>query len=124
MADLLSTGAAWLSKVRKDHASRTVTYKRGADEVELEATKGASPHSSKDQYGFAYRVKSVDWLLTAADLILDGSETTPQRGDIIEEVIDGTTFTYEVMPFGEDPEWRWSDVPAHTTMRVHTKEIS
>ena len=46
-----------------------------------------------------------------------------ERGDRIEETESGKKFTYEVMPLGTEPHWRYSD-PHRKTLRIHTKHIS
>ena len=43
MSDLLQDGLDWLEEQRREHLSRTVTYRRGASSVDVPATVGDSP---------------------------------------------------------------------------------
>lgn len=65
-----------------------------------------------------------DYLIVAANLILNGSAVEPAENDRIVETIDGTSMTFEVLPpGGGEPAWRWSD-PDRTRYRVHVKRVA
>lgn len=119
MADLLATGAAWLGDQLKAHASRTVTYTRGADSVELLASGGEVRRETVDAAGMVAVAETRDWTFNAADLVLDGETVIPARGD---RITDGE-HEYEVVTglAGED-HWRYSDA-ARVRIRVHTKRV-
>jgi hypothetical protein len=122
MADLLETASHWLEEKRTQHLSRTVTYQRGADTVDVPASIGRTTFEVDDGYGIVQKWESRDFLILAADLVLNGSQTLPQRGDRIQETQAGTTYTYEVLAPGKEPAWRYSD-PYRKTLRIHTKQI-
>ncbi len=122
MADLLKTGSDWLEEQRKKHCSTTVTYRRGEDSVEVNATIGRGEFEVESDYGVIERTESRDFLILAADLVLGGVAAMPQRGDRIREADDGKTYVYEVMAPGSEPVWRYSD-PYRKTLRVHTKHV-
>jgi hypothetical protein len=63
-----------------------------------------------------------DFLIHAADLVLAGNPTLPERGDIIRETQGGKVFVYEVMAPGGEPPWRWSDV-YRKVLRIHAKQV-
>ena len=66
-------------------------------------------------------VESVDFLILVADLVIDDTLTTPQRGDEISRVQDGEKFTYKVLPMGKElPFFQYSDT-GKTVFRIHTK---
>jgi len=119
---MLGQAAAWLDDVRAEHMTRTVTYRRGSDSVELSATVGQTVFRLTDEQGFEVRIVTRDYLIAADDLLLAGSQTEPRRGDRIEETDGGVTRVYELLGPGGEPEWRWSG-PNHVTLRVHTKEV-
>lgn len=123
MADLLETGSNWLQSQRKKHATRGVTYRRGVDSVPVQATIGRTMFEQDDGSGVIIRTQIRDYLIDTADLVLAGQPTLPERGDRIEETEDGKKFTYEVMPLGTEPHWRYSD-PYRKTLRIHTKHIA
>lgn len=123
MSNLLRRGMKWLTRKLKQHASETVTYSRGAQSVEIRAPIGKTLMRLDDGYG-GVRMEwtDEDFLIPAADLVLGGSTTLPQRGDRIRWTVEGVTYVFEVMAPGNEPPWRWSD--EHRTMlRVHCKQV-
>jgi len=123
MRDMLQNGLAWLRAQRKAHASRTVTYRRGEDSVQLSATVGMTVLRLEDDYGIEQRLTRRDYLIEVADLVLAGQQVEPQAGDRIEEADGETTWVYEVMgPGGGEPDWRYSD-PYRRVYRIHTKHV-
>lgn len=117
MSDLLQTGIEWLDVQRKASLSRTVTYERGGDSAEISATLGTSEEEVYDQSGTSMRAKRTDFLVTAADLILDGYSITPIPGD---RIIYGTK-TYEVMALADG--CHYVALPGDVTFRIHAKLI-
>lgn len=122
MADMLAQGDAWLNEQRNAHMASEVTYARGASTVDLNATIGRTEFEVIDQYGVMTKVQSRDYILTAADLIIDAEVVTPKRGDKIRETDGDTVYIYEVMSPGQHPEWRYSD-HSRLSLRIHTKQI-
>jgi hypothetical protein len=123
MPDLLQTGSDWLADQLKTHASRPLVYRRGAQQVAMQATVGRTLLKLDDGFG-SVRMEWTDrdFLIHAADLVLGGSATLPERGDVIRETQGTTTFVYEVMAPGKEPPWRWSDV-FRKVLRIHTKQV-
>jgi hypothetical protein len=123
MPDVLRNGSDWLADQLKEHASRPVVYRRGADEVVVQATIGRTLLKLDDGYG-GVRMEWTDrdFLIHAADLVLGGNPTLPERGDLIRETQGGQTFVYEVMAPGKEPAWRWSDV-FRKVLRIHAKQV-
>lgn len=118
MPDLLEQSAAWLDGQRHQHLSRPVIYRRGNQEVELQATVGQTVFRLNDQYGATIRHVSRDYLIRATDLVFDSTTVRPERGDLI---VEGERI-YEVMsPSANEPEWRWSG-GFGKTLRIHTQE--
>ena len=122
MSNLLEQGAAWLDEQRTRHLSRTVTYVRAGDSVDLAATIGRTAFEQADEYGVIHRTESRDFLVRAADLVLAGQAELPRAGDRIRETAGTQIFVYEVMAPGGEPPWRYSD-PYRRTLRIHTKFI-
>lgn len=123
MPDLLASGAAWISGRLKTHASKTVTYRRGIDEVELLASVGNTEFEIETEDGADLeRWQSRDFLIAAADLVLAGQTVLPEKGDTIKETVGDATHVYEVMAPGDVPHFRYSD--AHRVrLRIHTKQV-
>lgn len=122
MPDLLETGSNWLQSKRKQHMSRQVVYRRDSDSVTVSATVGKTEFEQDDGAGAIIQSQVRDYLIDTADLVLGGSAVLPERGDKIEETVGSEKFIYEVMPFGSEPHWRYSD-PYRETLRIHTKHI-
>lgn len=119
MSDLLQTGAAWLQGQLKEHASRTVTYRRGGQSVTLAATLGQSVLKLTDGVAAWVERTERDYLIAVADLVLGGTAVKPARGDRIEDSTDGRI--YEVMsPKGEAP---FRDDSRRVWWRVRTKDV-
>ena len=122
MADLLQQGSDWLQDQRHEHLTQSVTYKRGVESVSVSATIGRTMFEVDNGQGVLERIESRDFLVLAADLVLGAAPTLPQRGDRIRETQGTSTYVYEVMAPGKEPEWRWSDA-YRKTLRIHAKHI-
>ena len=123
MADMLESGASWLDDQRHQHMTRTVSYVRGSSTVEVQATIGRTVFEQTDEFGIVTKTESRDYLIRTADLVLDGQQTLPKRGDQIRETDGTTTFVYEVLSPGDEPVFRYSD-PYRKALRIHTKHIA
>jgi hypothetical protein len=123
VSDLLDKGSAWLESQRKKHATREVTYRRGANAVVVKATIGRTLFEQDDGAGVIIRTQVRDYLIDTADLVLAGQPTLPEKGDRVEETDAGKKYVYEVLPLGSEPHWRYSD-PYRRTLRIHTKLVA
>lgn len=117
MTDLLGKAADWLERQRHQHLTAAVWFERDGKRIGLQATIGRTQFESTDEYGRVLRTESRDFLVRAADLVIDGPAVLPRSGDLI---IEGG-LRYEVMSPPGEPEWRWSDVN-RSTLRIHTKQ--
>jgi hypothetical protein len=124
MPNRLAIGAAHLASRLKDHASETVTLSDGGYSVEWEATVSLARHQSQDTNGMLVDWESMDFIGTAADLILGGKAVAePKRGMRFTRTVGTTTEVFEVQaPYLEQP-FRWCD-PSHTRIRIHTVQVA
>lgn len=122
MIDMLDAGSAWLEGQRKSFLAKTVNYQRGVNSVALAATVGKTLFAIDDGNGAIINYESRDFLILAADLILNTFVVLPQRADLITEMVGSSTFTYEVCAPGKEPDWRYSD-SYRRSLRIHTKLI-
>ena len=123
MSNRLREALAVLTVKLRDHASETAVYKRGVYSVSLQVTFGQKLLRISDGAGgFRLQWTDMDFLIPAADLILNGAASTPLRRDTIEITVGSNTEVFEVAPFGDDPPWRWSD-PHQSMIRAHCKHI-
>ena len=111
MPDLLAQGAAWLESQRTKHLTTTVTYVPNDVQIVVPATIGRTKSEADDGQVVRIEFTDRDFLVLAADLVLNGQVAEPDRGDLIRE----GTREFEVL------DWRYSD-PYRTTLRINTKE--
>lgn len=117
MTNLLKNGIDFLAQKLKAYASETVIYKRGLNSISIQATFGKTDYQIEDDSGLKIGGSVIDFLFAAQDLVINGTQTTPQAGDQIQI----NSAIYEAM-FLPDGYWRYSD-PYRTIIRLHTKEI-
>jgi len=122
VGDLLEGASAWLDAQRLKFMSRTVSYFRGKDSVDVRAAIGKTVFEVDSGYAVLERIESRDYLVPAADLVLDGEVTLPACGDRVKETDGGKVFVYEVMAPGSEPHFIFSD-PYRKTLRIHTKQV-
>jgi len=125
VGDMLDRGAAFLESQRHQHMTRSVVYRRGTDEKEVQATIGKTDFEQADDSGLIHRVESRDFLVRTADLDLGAGLILPRAGDQVRETVGtiaGSVFVYEVNAPGGQPPFRYSD-PYRRTLRIHTKYI-
>lgn len=124
MGDLLQQGVDWLDGQRVAHLSRTVTYQRGGESVEIAATLGATSLEVSDEAGATVRTRQTDFIVSAAALVLGGVTVTPQVGDRILLPSGGgeKVLVFEVLALPGGEHFRPAD-PAGTALRIHAKQI-
>jgi hypothetical protein len=120
VTDMLQTGSDWLSGVLKTHAAQSVSYRRGSSSVTLSATLGRSLFQAATDSGMITETQADDFIIEAADLVLDEAAVEPKEGDEITRTSGGKTLVYRVLPFGTEPAWRFTD-SYRNAYRIHTK---
>lgn len=122
MPDLQQIGQTWLANQLAAYVSRLVQYQRGSAVAVLPATVGQFTFRLVDDFGGVFIQRSDrDFIFRAADLILDGTPITPERGDRIRETVGNEVVIYEVRAPGGEDVYRYN--PHRTTVRVHTVEV-
>jgi hypothetical protein len=123
MTDILQIGADWLAGQLKQNVSQLVTYQRGADSVALNVTFGKDLLKLQDELGGMRMVwTDADLVFSAADLVLGGTLTTPQRFDAVLITFGAVVKRFEVFAEDAEPPWRWAD-QYQTMIRVHLKYL-
>jgi hypothetical protein len=102
-------------------AGTEITYARGNDWIRLTAVPGKTIFDSDETNNVVGEFRTRDYIIDASTLLLNDVLTTPLRGDLITEVINGITNVYEVNrpDGGNDQPWRYSDY-GQSFIRVHT----
>lgn len=121
MTTLLTRGLTFHRRAMASAAGVAITYHRGPSHVHVTAVV-VELGPGLDEYG-AVLVDLVrrDYLITAADLLLDGVAVLPSRGDRVREIIAGKTEVYEVLPLG-DRAWYEADVVGGS-LTIHCKHV-
>jgi hypothetical protein len=122
MGDLLRSGLAWLADQLHAHAARPIMYRRGTQQIALNATLGRKEFEADTHEGRLY-FRSNDFLVRAADLTFGGQPVLPERGDQIDMSFDGSLATFEVLAHDGIPPWEFSD-PHQQMLRIHTKKVA
>ncbi len=101
-----------------------VTLKRGSySTANVWAVLGRQLLKIVDGEGVPHTILTdKDFLIEREAYEINSVTVEPKRQDRIVEVIDGTTAEYEVLPEGDEKEWRWSD-EFRKVYRIHTKRV-
>jgi hypothetical protein len=122
VADLLEQGVSWLDGMCQAHLSRTVTYQRGVDSVDIAATLGTTTYEIADEAGVIVQAKATDFIVSAETLVLGGATTKPQVGDRIRVPSSAKVLIFEVLDLGGAGHYRPSD-PHGRMLRIHAKQV-
>jgi hypothetical protein len=117
---LLTSVPAFLGRHLPAAGGAPVTYSRGDASVVLTAVPGESEHAAADEQGNVTLVRSQDWLVAAADLVLGGETIEPRAGD---RIVTAEGQTYEVLP-GEGRDCFRASGRPYLRLRIFTKRIA
>lgn len=111
MANLLRRGQELLARTLKQHGSETVIYRRGAESIEdLKASIGQPNQQFGPEFGGTLqRGDRRELIITAADLVIAGTETKPRIGDLVDIDQGGQTLRFVVSKDGSEPEFELAD---------------
>ena len=121
MSDFLGSGMDWLAGQRHVHLTRTVTYSRGGESIELSASVFRGQAEVQTADGVFVAIQAVEFLIRAEDLVLSGAAARPAAGDRIEYTRAGWTVSCEVLALAGGAVFVRDD---SGTVRIHTKLIS
>ncbi len=121
-SDFMARGQAWLADQLQTNDSDPVTYCRGRERVDLQATLGKKLLKLQDgRGGFKMQWTDADFLIPVSVLVLSGAEVEPQKGDTIEMESGNETLVFEVLSLIGEPGWHGD--PHATMWRIHTKRV-
>ena len=114
---LFSDALSFGENRRQESAGECVTYARGEDQIEVMAVRGNSQFEEvPGDMEARVSIRMLPWLIRAEELVIDGAEVEPQRGD---QIVSGDGLIYDVLPGPEGNHWRWSN-QYKTTYRIHS----
>jgi len=117
----MSEALQQLATTVKAAAGETVTYRRGVLFVEITAVPGRKRQSVVTDESAIMTADQLDFLVEPADLVLDGEQTLPRRGDQIVRTVGTKTYTYAVRVDGS-LDAHDTD-PLTTALRIRTKLV-
>ena len=121
MADLLETGATKMAALFTSHGSTSVVYNRGVESVTVSATIGRTEFDLERDEVVVKQDSAKDFLIAAADLVLDGCQIEPQKGDLVRHVVGGVSKIYKVGEVRGLPAFEPADQYG-ITLRIHAFE--
>jgi hypothetical protein len=107
-----------LGERRKQLDSVSVTYKRGAQTATIAATWDKTTYQDIVDDNVT-TIEAPIVFIDAADLVLGGSATEPQRGDTITKGTDN----FEVMPHGDESLFGYTSA-SRKRMRINLKAVA
>jgi hypothetical protein len=124
MTSRLETGMERLRDRMLSRGGKTVTLQRGSQTTSgVTALLGTQLLKVTDSDGNPQTIRTdKDFLISRTDYQFGSVAVEPLRQDKILETIDGTTATYELLPYGDEPIYRWAD-EFRKVYRIHTKRI-
>ncbi|TWT63191.1 hypothetical protein [Rubinisphaera italica] len=100
-----------------------VLYKRGELTCSPIATVGNTRRDQQFHDGHISRKQIRDFLIDAAELIIDNIPVEPELDDLIEETVGDRVYVYRVVsPGGNEEPFRYSD-RHRLTWRLHVELI-
>jgi hypothetical protein len=108
-----------LTTTMQEAAGEEVTYRRGNRFVTLTGVPGRRRNSVTLDESAAMTADLLDWLFRASELVIEGAEVRPERGDLIERTVGDKVHTFEVWSDGSVD--RYDRDPLQTVIRVRTK---
>lgn len=118
---LLSDAEAALREIRRTSLAEEVVYQRSSQTLTLLATQAAT-QTENDDGRVIIQSRSIDWIIEAADLILNGIQEQPKSGDRIHVARGGGTRIFEAMDLGSERHFRFHGRD-YLSLRIHTKEV-
>lgn len=122
--DLLQWGLAAMTDVLDRTATQPILYVADTDEIPARATFAPKLLKIDDgQGGTRVEWTDMDFLIPARYLVVAGEPIEPSRGHLVYLRAGDVVQKFEVLPYGDEPPWRWSD-PHRSMVRVHTKRLA
>jgi len=100
-----------------------VTLRRGSnlETTDVPAVLGNQLLKVTDAEGIPQTIRTdKDFLIRRLEYKFATVPVEPIRGDKIVETIDGEECVYHVLPYGDEPVYRWAD-EFKKVYRIHTK---
>jgi hypothetical protein len=115
-----ATAATHLASRLKSRVSQIVTLSDGGYSVDVLAVVTLGKRQTIDSNGMVVEWESTDFIVTAADLILNGKLISePKRGMRFTRIVGTIEEVFEVQAPPNEQPFHWSDA-ARAIIRIHT----
>lgn len=111
--------------LRQTFSVRVTLQRQGATD-----TSNVAAEPRKREYedvvpteGMPDRIEHRDYVIEVAEYAFGGTASEPRRGDRIVESINGTSYTFEVLPLGNSLAAQHEDASGKRWM-IHTKKVA
>lgn len=108
-------------RTARESAGIDVIVVAGSHRIPVKAIRSDSDVDEVRGDGTVVAAKTVDWVIQAADLVVNGRPARPQRGFQIEQLVGDKTKTFEMMPADGGDSCYEPVGPQETAFRIHTK---
>lgn len=105
-------------------AGETVTYRRGADSIEITAIPGKANDTQLIDDGLSMSVDELLWKVRPEDLVIASVSIRPQDGDRIERSVGGSTHVYAVRTESGLPLFTTDPLVSCITIRTKLESTS
>ncbi len=83
MQNFLRNARQWLNDTLQESSGYDIAYQRGSSSVSITALIGGGSLGQVDGNGYQIAFMTTDFIISSQDLVINGQETEPQRGDVI-----------------------------------------
>lgn len=124
MGDMVNTwGADWLGEVMRKHVSQLVEIRRGTLRAQVQASLSEKEWETIDAGGVLVVAESRDFVIQVNDYTFGSGRVEPQHGDEIRWHMNGTTYVFRVVPFGDEGKCFRYRNRNRTRFSVHSEEV-
>jgi hypothetical protein len=123
MSDIFADSMTWFNAAFAGEAARLVTYVRGLYSCSWNATPGRQDYPLDGVETIKVSWAARDYTGAISELVLNGTQITPENGDQIIDVINRFTVTLELRDEEGAKPYVYAD-SAQTRIRVHAFEIN
>jgi hypothetical protein len=120
LTTFLSNATAWLGSQLLSAGATDGVYARGSQRVGVRCIKVPVKVEQMTAAGMTIEGQRVDWLIPSSEIVLGGSQQTPDAGDRLEVLEGVQRNTYELQPVGTDSHYRPRE---DGLVRVHTRLV-
>ncbi len=119
---ILQRGQAVLNRVRENHLSRPVVYRRvNGEQINISAMPGQTQGEMITNDNVAVSVRTLDWTVSTAALRTGAGPFLPAAGDEVRDTVGGQTVIYRVIARPGIDAWEYQTAD-RSSVRIRTTQ--